>query len=91
MPQVDLERYPTLHISRALQGIPDGKERDYLFGQIRKELQRRRRVQRQQQINKDKKYDAALREAKQIMLMEDAAKHEARINPRERNRDEDEN
>ncbi len=38
---LDLERYPSAHISKALQGIPNGRERDLMFGAIRRELNRR--------------------------------------------------
>lgn len=46
MPQVDLKLYPSLHISKALRGIPEGRERDRLFGEVRKEVNRRTREAR---------------------------------------------
>jgi hypothetical protein len=47
--EVDLIHYPSLHISKALQGIPEGKERDRLFGEVRKELKRRKDKRRQEE------------------------------------------
>jgi hypothetical protein len=38
---LDLGRDPSAHISKTLQGVPNGDERDQLFGAIRRELLRR--------------------------------------------------
>mgnify|MGYP001562739669 FL=1 len=46
---LDLKVSPSLHITKALQGIPEGRERDLLFGEIRKELKRRAHQKRENQ------------------------------------------
>lgn len=83
--ELDLDRYPNLHVSRALHGIPEGRERNRLFGQISAELKRRGFKTPQEQRRED---DRILREARDQIMLEDAYKHEARIDPREREDDE---
>jgi hypothetical protein len=46
---LDLKISPSLHITKALQGIPEGRERDLLFGEIRKELKRREEKRKRDQ------------------------------------------
>lgn len=43
---LDLKRNPSAHIAAALKGVPDGKERDQLFGEIRRELNKRQRARK---------------------------------------------
>ena len=47
--QLDLNISPSLHITKALQGIPEGRERDLLFGEIRKELNKREQKRKKEQ------------------------------------------
>ncbi len=47
--QLDLRISPSLHITKALQGIPEGRERDLLFGEIRKELNKREQKRKREQ------------------------------------------
>lgn len=85
--ELDLDRDPSVHISRALRGIPEGRERDRLFGQIRAELKRRGFKTPQEQRRED---DMILREARDQIMLEDAYRHQARIDPHEREDDEEE-
>ncbi|MBI4435284.1 hypothetical protein HY630_01300 [Candidatus Uhrbacteria bacterium] len=82
---LDLDRNPSLHVSRALQGIPEGRERNRLFGLIQAELKRRGFKSPQQQRREDER---DLREAREQLMLEDAYRHQARIDPRERDDDE---
>lgn len=83
--ELDLDRYPSAHISRALRGVPDGKDRDLLFGQIRAELKRRGFKTPQERTREERK---RLEEARRQILLEDAYKHEAQIDPHEHDEEE---
>ena len=68
--QLDLTISPSLHITKALQGIPEGRERDLLFGEIRTELNRRKR--------ENKKEQADLEDALRQRTLREARAHELR-------------
>ncbi|PJA46154.1 hypothetical protein CO174_00745 [Candidatus Uhrbacteria bacterium CG_4_9_14_3_um_filter_50_9] len=79
--EVDLKRYPSLHISKALQGIPEGRERDRLFGEVRKELNRREKKKRAEEKEKRElraDADDARRRIKEDQRMRDAYAHAKR-------------
>lgn len=78
---LDLDRDPSAHISRTLRGIPEGEERDRLFGQIKAELKRRGFKSPQERTREERQM---LENARRQILLEDASKHEACIDPRER-------
>jgi hypothetical protein len=78
---LDLKRNPVAHISKALQGVPNGRERDELFGAIRRELNRRNNIARHEQHENDE----LKREAKKIreelkneQTLKDAYAHQMR-------------
>lgn len=83
--ELDLDHYPNLHVSRALRGVPEGRERNRLFGLITAELKKRRFKTPQEQRREKLQM---LKEAKQQILREDAYKHEAHIDPHEREDEE---
>lgn len=78
---LDLRRNPSAHISKALQGVREGRERDLMFGAIRRELNRRER-----EINKESAEDSALlkearalqAEEKRAQTFKDAYAHQMR-------------
>lgn len=81
---LDLDRYPNLHISRALRGMAEGPEREHLFRQIIAELKRRGFKTPQEQRRENERL---IREAKDSIIWEDSFTHEARIDPHEREDD----
>ena len=54
---LDLKISPSLHITKTLQGIPEGSERDLLFGEVRKELNKREQKRKKDQKNLEKALD----------------------------------
>ncbi len=82
---LDLSRYPSIHISKALQGIPNGRERDLLFGAIRRELNKRASMQRTSRDDEavlDKEVETIRREEQRQRTMREAYAHQMR-QPRE--------
>jgi uncharacterized protein involved in exopolysaccharide biosynthesis len=78
---LDLKRNPTIHISRALAGIPEGKERDRLFGEIRRELEKRNRdalVLRTQEQEEHDELEEARSRLERNNMMRDAYAHQMR-------------
>lgn len=84
---LDLDRYPSAHISRALQGIPQGRERDRLFKEINAELKRRGFKSPQERTREEQRM---LKDERRKILLKDAYKHEQEIDPHERNDDDQE-
>lgn len=78
---LDLTRNPSAHISKALQGMRDGKDRDRMFGAIRRELNRR-----EHERDRVRAQDAALlqearalqEEEKRVRTLKDAYAHQMR-------------
>lgn len=77
---LDLRRNPSAHISKALQGVREGRERDLMFGAIRRELNRRERekIERTEEGALLKEARALQAEEKRAQTFKDAYAHQMR-------------
>jgi len=72
---LDLKISPVLHITKALQGIPEGRERDLLFGEVRKELNKREQKRKRDQKDLQEALNQLEKRKKQEQLR-DAWRHQ---------------
>ena len=78
---LDLKRNPSAHIAAALKGIPDGTERDRLFGEVRRELNKRARAQQVKHVQEDEaraEADEIQSKTERAKMMKDAYGHQMR-------------
>lgn len=89
---LDLERKPDNHIWKALdqEGIKNRSDRSYFFRQVSAELKRRGfKTPQQKQKIRDARTNQLMKEAREALIMADAAAHERRIDPHEFDREEE--
>src|SRR3989338_6711094 len=75
---LDLKISPSLHITKALQGIPESSERDLLFGEVRKELNKREQKRKRDQKDLEKAL-SQLDKRKNREQLRDAWRHQMQL------------